>query len=137
MKPTKNKKRIDPRYFLNETVEEGVLGSLKSFFGGGEGPPEKEDNPVLTAFEDRLKNRLPREYEKWHNKEGLDDARKDIISLTTWIHQKRGDNISEKLISNFTLLALSRLRGGEDQVHSDIGLSWNQYAEKYRPANSV
>ena len=117
-------------------VEEGFLGSLKGLFGGGEKAPE-EDNPVLVAFEDRLKNHHHREYEKWHNKEGLDDARTDIISLTKWIHQKRGQNIGEKLISNFTLLALMRMRDRGDHVHPDIGLSWDQYAEKYRPAGSV
>jgi len=59
MRPVIKKKRIDPRYFLHETVEEGVRLSVKQkekMDTDGDGDIDKDDLAALRSQEEHEKS---------------------------------------------------------------------------------
>jgi len=136
MKFTKKQLKRIIKEELTAAMKEGFLSRM--FSKSDSGSSIQKDNPILTAFEDRLRQRHKSEFEWWENKEDpeLDSARDDIISLSSWAHQHFSDReagggkpMNPKFVPTFTLHALKRMRG-------DVR-DWEAFASVFRPEGSV
>ncbi len=124
MKPIKNKKRIDPRYFLNETakrgMEEGMFDKLKGMFGGKETP----DPRSAMAGEIEKKYREIKRLEP-NEKVDLEIAKKMGFLADYYIEtgERLNTTKGERMFKKF--LSLARARGPE----------WENFLSKYSAYN--
>ncbi len=99
MKPTKNKRRIDPRYFLNETADRDNLGDdlIREFWRGAhmEGFFSGHEHGVasLTKRIDELMNEMSKDYKYAQSVAYSNSCRGAgiILELTNIVFEKGGD----------------------------------------------
>ena len=99
MRPVKNKRRIDPRYFLNESAEvstlEGLLGSMRN----------PRNTSVCAMLWDLNKYLSKYDYNVWQ-KVSLDAARSVMNGFRDALHQEGGWQGCPDLMPDATSAAL-------------------------------